>query len=83
MDELERRGRVPWTASPTSIRKDSLSFDKAALQFSDDATSKMNGGIVSNHDILERFNAFEAKLTVTKFLREDFAHFGALDDYNA
>ena len=65
------------------IRKDSLSFDKAALQFSDDATSKMNGGIVSNHDILERFNAFEAKLTVTKFLREDFAHFGALDDYNA
>ena len=27
--------------------------------------------------------AFEAKLTVTKFLREDFAHFGALDDYNA
>ena len=43
----------------------------------------MNGGIVSNHDILERFNAFDAKLTVTKFLKEDFAHFNALDDYNA
>ncbi len=52
------------------IRKDSLSFERAALlQFADDATSKMNGGIVSNHDILERFNAFEAKLTVTKFLQ--------------
>ncbi|WP_295939434.1 peptidylprolyl isomerase [uncultured Alistipes sp.] len=65
------------------IRKDSISFERAALQYSDDATSKMNGGIVSNHDILERFNAFDAKLTVTKFLREDFAHFNALDDYNA
>ncbi|WP_418981907.1 peptidylprolyl isomerase [Alistipes sp.] len=65
------------------IRKDSITFEKAALKFSDDATSKMNGGIVSNHDILERFNAFDAKLTVTKFLKEDFAHFNALDDYNA
>ena len=57
--------------------------EKAALLYSDDATSKMNGGIVSNHDILERFSAFDAKLTVTKFLREDFAHFNALNDYNA
>lgn len=65
------------------IHKDSITFEKAALKYSDDATSKMNGGIVSNHDILERFNAFDAKLTVTKFLKEDFAHFNALDDYNA
>lgn len=66
------------------IRADSVSFDKAALQYSDDATSKMNGGIVSNHDIVERYSSYDqAKLTVTKFLREDFAHFGALDDYNA
>lgn len=65
------------------IRKDSITFEQAALKYSDDATSKMNGGIVSNHDILERFNAFDAKLTVTKFLKEDFAHFNALDDYNA
>ena len=82
MDELNE-GVVFLDSIANQIRKESLSFDKAALQFSDDATSKMNGGIVSNHDILERFNAFEAKLTVTKFLREDFAHFGALDDYNA
>ncbi len=65
------------------IRKDSITFEKAALQFSDDATSKMNGGVVSNHDILERIGAFDAKMTVTKFLREDFASFQALDDYNA
>ena len=65
------------------IRKDSITFEKAALLHSDDAQSKMNGGIVSNHDILERFNAFDAKLTVTKFLKEDFGRFKSLDDYNA
>ncbi len=64
------------------IRADSITFEKAALKFSDDAASKMNGGIVSNHDFLERTYA-DAKMTVTKFLREDFAQFGALDDYNA
>ena len=65
------------------IRKDSITFEKAALRFSDDAASKMNGGIVSNHDILERYQAFDAKLTVTKFLKEDFGRFKSLDDYNA
>ncbi len=65
------------------IHKDSITFERAALRFSDDASSKMNGGIVSNHDILERFNAFDAKLTVTKFLKEDFGRFKSLDDYNA
>lgn len=65
------------------IHKDSITFEQAALKYSDDASSKMNGGIVSNHDILERFNAFDAKLTVTKFLKEDFGRFKSLDDYNA
>ncbi len=64
------------------IKKDSITFEKAAFKYSDDASSKMNGGIVSNHDILERYNAFDAKLTVAKFLKEDFGHFNALDDYN-
>lgn len=66
------------------IRKDSLTFEKAAYDFSDDASSKMNGGIVSNHDILERYNASDASLTVTKFLKEDFGQMGykSLDDYN-
>lgn len=64
------------------IRADSITFERAALTYSDDASSKMNGGIVSNHDFLERTYA-DAKMTVTKFLREDFANFRALDDYNA
>lgn len=64
------------------IRADSMTFEQAAMKFSDDAASKMNGGIVSNHDFLERYAA-DAKMTVTRFLREDFAQFQALDDYNA
>lgn len=63
------------------IRADTINFDEAAMMFSDDANSKMNGGIVSNHELLERQYAYDAKLTVTKFLREDFRY--AQDDYNA
>ena len=63
------------------IRADTINFDEAAMMFSDDANSKMNGGIVSNHELLERQFAYDAKLTVTKFLREDFRY--AQDDYNA
>ena len=65
------------------IRKDSISFGAAALRYSDDASSKMNGGIVSNHDYLESRGAFDAKMTVTAFLKEDFGEFRKLDDYNA
>ncbi|MFR9650471.1 MAG: peptidylprolyl isomerase [Rikenellaceae bacterium] len=67
------------------IRKDSISFDKAAQLYSDDKSSKMNGGVVTNHDLLERYNAYDAKLTVTKFLKEDFGNRGykSLDDLNA
>ncbi len=67
------------------IRKDSITFEAAAAKFSDDKYSKMNGGIVSNHDLLERYSAFDAKLTATKFLKEDFGLGGgkSIDDYNA
>lgn len=68
------------------IRLDSLSFSDAALRFSDDASSKMNGGIVSNHDILARQGVYDgARLTATRFLKEDFGMDGgkALEDYNA
>ena len=66
------------------IRLDSLSFEAAALRYSDDASSKMNGGIVSNHDILARQGVYDgARLTATRFLREDFGMDGgkALEDY--
>lgn len=68
------------------IRRDSISFEDAALHFSDDASSKYNGGIVSNHDILERQGVYDgARLTATRFLKEDFGMNGgkSLEDYNA
>lgn len=67
------------------IRRDSITFERAAMEHSDDAASKMNGGIVSNHDILERYEMADAKLTVTKFFKEDFGRMGykSIDDYNA
>ncbi len=67
------------------IRVDSISFEQAAKLYSEDSYSKMNGGIVSNHDLLERYNAYDAKLTVTKFLKEDFGNRGykSIDDFTA
>ena len=67
------------------IRKDSLAFEAAALAHSDDKHSKQNGGIVTNHDLLEHYSAFDAKLTATRFLKEDFGVGGgkSIDDYNA
>ena len=68
------------------IRRDSITFAAAALDFSDDATSKYNGGIVSNSDVLERMGVYDgARLTATRFLKEDFSAQGgkSLDDYNA
>ncbi|MCM1151365.1 MAG: peptidylprolyl isomerase [Alistipes sp.] len=65
------------------IRSDSITFERAALAHSDDKGSKMNGGVVSNSDIMSFYNASNPKLTVTRFLREDFGHFKSLDDYNA
>ena len=35
------------------IRADSLTFEEAALRFSDDPYSRQNGGIVTNHELLE------------------------------
>ncbi len=67
------------------IKSDSITFELAAKLHSDDASSKMNGGIVSNHDLLERYNMSDAKMTVTKFLKEDFGNRGykSIDDYMA
>ena len=68
------------------IRLDSITFESAALQFSDDATSKHNGGIVSNSDILARMGVYDgARMTATRFLKEDFSAQGgkSLEDYAA
>lgn len=68
------------------IRLDSLTFEDAALRFSDDASSRNNGGIVSNHDVLTRMGVYDgARLTATRFLKEDFGQMQgkSLEDYNA
>ncbi|MBQ0080568.1 MAG: peptidylprolyl isomerase [Alistipes sp.] len=66
------------------IRADSISFSDAAKRYSDDKYSNQNGGLVSNHDVLERAGYSDAKYTATKFLREDFGMYGkSIDDYNA
>ena len=40
---------------------------------------------MTNHDLMERYSAYDAKLTATKFLKEDFGAMGgkSIDDYNA
>jgi peptidyl-prolyl cis-trans isomerase SurA len=58
------------------IKQDSISFADAALRFSDDPYSRQNGGIVTNHDLLEHYNATDARYTATKFLKEDFGSMG-------
>jgi len=55
------------------IRQDSVTFEQAAALHSEDALTKMNGGLVTNHDILERAGANDVSYTQTKFLKEDFA----------
>ena len=58
------------------IRADSLTFEEAALRISDDPYSRQNGGIVTNHELLEHYNANDARYTATKFLKEDFGNMG-------
>ena len=57
----------------TLIKADSISFEEAALKHSQDNLTKMNGGLVTNHDLLMRYNANNVKYTATKFRREDFS----------
>ena len=55
------------------IKSDSITFEFAAREHSQDDLTKMNGGLVTNHDILMRYNANNVKYTATKFRREDFS----------
>ena len=43
------------------IRKDSITFEEAARKFSDDDNSKMNGGVVTNHDLLEAAHYYDLR----------------------
>lgn len=61
------------------INEGKITFERAALEYSDDKYSRQNGGLVSNHDMLEMYNAFDAKLTSTKFFKEELQR----EDYQA
>ena len=56
----------------TAIKADSITFEAAALKHSQDDLTKMNGGLVTNHDLLMHYNAGNVKYTATKFRGEDF-----------
>lgn len=66
------------------IRKDSITFEKAAMDFSEDNLTRMNGGLVTNHDFLMSSPQYaNVKYTATKFRREDFGNDRSLQDYGA
>lgn len=66
------------------IRADSITFEKAALDHSEDNLTKMNGGLVSNHDIMMSSPSLaNVKYTTTKFRRDDFGEGRSLQDYSA
>ena len=66
------------------IRKDSITFEDAAMKFSEDKLTRMNGGLVTNHDLLMSSPQYaNVKYTATKFRREDFGEGKSLQDYGA
>jgi peptidyl-prolyl cis-trans isomerase SurA len=60
------------------IRRDEIAFADAALKHSDDKATKMNGGLVSNQQMLFRYTGdSDPRSTRTKFVRD------AIDQYDA
>jgi peptidyl-prolyl cis-trans isomerase SurA len=56
----------------TAIREGRVTFEEAALLASDDAHSKLNGGVVSNQQMMERYNGTTSpKQTTTKFYKDN------------
>ena len=62
-----------------AVRSGSMTFAEAAAKYSDDAYSRKNGGIVSNHDYMEAQGEIDPSKTTTKFLKEAILP----DDYKA
>ena len=64
------------------IRADSITFEEAALKYSEDKHSKMNGGVVTNHDILMSNPSYSnVKLSRSKFKAEYFGYGLGQQDY--
>lgn len=57
------------------IRQDSLTFERAALYYSDDRETRMNGGIVTNAELLKYYygsGQIPAEMKSFRFTRENF-----------
>lgn len=63
----------------SAIRADSTTFEKAALAYSDDKYSKLNGGLVSNLEMLEVYSANDASYATTKHFKDDLP----VDDFRS
>lgn len=68
-EELAADGRM-LDSLANEIRGGKITFEEAARRHSDDRYSRENGGIVTNHELLETFGA-ETKYSSTKFMREE------------
>jgi peptidyl-prolyl cis-trans isomerase SurA len=62
----------------TLVREGALTFEEAAAKNSDDAYSRLNGGVVSTPEAIEMYQA-GAKYTTTMFMRDELPK----DDYLA
>lgn len=71
--ELAKDGRF-LDSLAQEIRSGKITFEKAAEEYSDDKYSRHNGGIVTNHEMLEYYNAGNTQYSTTKFMREDLRY---------
>jgi peptidyl-prolyl cis-trans isomerase SurA len=55
------------------IKSGELTFEEAALQYSEDGFTKYNGGVVTNREIVELYG-FGARATSERFNREDLGN---------
>lgn len=59
------------------IKAGDITFEEAALQYSDDKYSKQNGGIVTNHELMELRGVNSTTYSKTRFFREEL-----MEDYS-
>lgn len=55
----------------TEIIEQRITFEEAAIKHSDDKYSKQNGGLVTNHELLEVYGANDTSYSRTAFYKED------------
>ena len=55
----------------TEIKEGHISFEEAARLHSDDKYSKQNGGLVTNHEMLEMYGANDTSYSRTAFYKEE------------